>query len=94
MREYSLNNYTFVKHFTISRYGGGGGGWWAEKVTKWLQKKGKIKTPLDGVREGETPQEEVGEPPPRIGHDGLAALPIKGLDGLATVAEKHDNIHN
>lgn len=59
MREYSLNNYTFVKHFTISRYGGGGGGGWAEKVTKWLQNDGKIKTPSEGVGEGVTPQEEA-----------------------------------
>lgn len=93
MREYSLNNYTFVKHFTISHYGGGGGGGWAEKVTKWLQKSGKIKTPSEGIGEGVTPQEEVRKPPPRIGHDGLAALPIKGLDGLAAIAEIHDNVH-
>ena len=41
MREYSLNNYTFVKHFTISRYGGGGGGGWAEKLQSGYKKEAK-----------------------------------------------------
>ena len=46
-----------------------------------------------GVREGETPQEEVRKPPPRIGHNGLAALPVKGMDGLTAINQSHNHIH-